>query len=61
MDIKFKIPLFSRSIITPYGDIILTGGLSAENRNHPTASAYVLDYKRTDFKYLPSKKLNLFF
>lgn len=46
LKISFKIPIYSRSIITPSGEIFVTGGIPLENKGSPTTSCYVLDYGR---------------
>ena len=44
LNINFKIPRWHRSIITPFSEIYLTGGVDAEDTEMKLANSYVYDF-----------------
>lgn len=45
LDISFKIPMWHRSLITPSGDIYLTGGCESERTDVNLRTAYIFNYQ----------------
>ncbi len=45
MNIDFKIPHFHKSIITPFGDIYLSGGSNPDNIHVKLNKFYIVDFQ----------------
>lgn len=54
IDIDFRIPNFHKSIITPNGDIILTGGSISDNSGRKSNGSFVYDWNNSTLRALPN-------
>jgi hypothetical protein len=54
LEIPFKIPYFHRSIISPQGDIFLTGGSLPDNTGKKSNHCYIYDYAKRSLRPIAS-------
>lgn len=54
MDIDFRIPNFHKSIITPQGEIFLTGGSISDNSGRKSNGSFIYDWNSNTMRGLPN-------
>ncbi|KAL4497400.1 hypothetical protein ABPG72_011335 [Tetrahymena utriculariae] len=54
LNIQFKIPMYHRSIMTPYGDTYITGGVDVNQKSYVLNTCYKLNYRQATLEPISS-------